>query len=71
MTSIYKNIVLKNLQKHYNRIFNGNMKTPLGRWELLYDHRMQKRIDRANEDHCGPCGSTYNANDYKNTTNSK
>lgn len=51
--------VFKNLQQYYNRIFNSNNTPPLGRWNLIYDHRMQKRIDRANEDHCGPCGSMY------------
>lgn len=59
MNSKYGIRVFNNLQKYYTRIMNGNTKTPLGRWDLIYDHRMQKRIDRANEDHCGPCGSMY------------
>jgi hypothetical protein len=29
---------------------------PLGRWNLVYDDRIDARIERANEDHCGPCG---------------
>lgn len=30
--------------------------TQLGRWGLIYDNKMDYRIDLANEDHCGPCG---------------
>lgn len=33
-------------------------KKTLGRWNLIYDQgQLQKRIDLANEDHCGPCGT--------------
>ena len=62
MSSKYSLNVFNNLQKYYKRIMNSNNKLPLGRWDLIYDHRMQKRIDRANEDHCGPCGSMYMQN---------
>jgi hypothetical protein len=79
MKSKYTFSVFNNLQKYYKRIINSNNKLPLGRWDLIYDHRMQKRIDRANEDHCGPCGSTYiqnasvdeNVNDVKDLGNTK
>ena len=62
--------VMKNIQKYFTRIMKSDTKLPLGRWQLIYDHRMQRRIDRANEDHCGPCGSMYMANS-ENNTNSK
>ena len=30
---------------------------PMGRWNLDYcDHKINKKIDLSNEDHCGPCG---------------
>ena len=69
MTSKYSINVFKNLQQYYNRIFNSSNTLPLGRWNLIYDHRMQKRIDRANEDHCGPCGSMYIENNNSTSTN--
>jgi hypothetical protein len=31
--------------------------TQLGRWGLIYDSKVNSRIDWSNEDHCGPCGS--------------
>lgn len=55
--------VFSNLQKYFHRVMSGNNKLPLGRWDIIYDHRMQKRIDRANIDHCGPCGSMYIQNE--------
>lgn len=31
--------------------------TPLGRWNIIYsDTRLNRKIDLANEDNCGPCG---------------
>lgn len=31
--------------------------TPLGRWNIDYcSKKMDRKIDLANEDHCGPCG---------------
>jgi hypothetical protein len=33
---------------------------PLGRWGLdLSDKQILHRVERANEDHCGPCGLEY------------
>jgi len=32
---------------------------PLGRWNIIYDERVKHRVERANEDHCGPCGQLY------------
>ena len=39
MTSKYSINVFKNLQQYYNRIFNSSNTLPLGRWNLIYDHR--------------------------------
>ncbi len=40
--------------------------TPLGRWNIDYClTKTALKIDRANEDHCGPCGHYI----IKNTTN--
>jgi hypothetical protein len=34
-----------------------NYKTPLGRWHMEKSNKqINNKIDRANEDHCGPCG---------------
>ena len=34
-----------------------NYKTPLGRWNMeKCNKQINNKIDRANEDHCGPCG---------------
>lgn len=31
----------------------------LGRWEIDYrEHIIKKKVEMANEDHCGPCGFT-------------
>jgi hypothetical protein len=31
--------------------------SPVGRWSLeTCDNKINARIDRSNEDHCGPCG---------------
>lgn len=41
--------------------------TPLGRWNIDYClTKTALKVDRANEDHCGPCGQ-YNI--IKNTPN--
>lgn len=29
----------------------------LGRWGLIHDQRVDRKVDWSNEDHCGPCGS--------------
>ena len=50
--------VIQTLTNYYRKIMHSDVK-PLGRWNLIYDHRLQKRIDMANTDHCGPCGSMY------------
>jgi hypothetical protein len=33
------------------------LQSPVGRWSLeTCDKKINARIDRSNEDHCGPCG---------------
>ena len=32
---------------------------PLGRWNIIYDERVSHRVERANEDHCGPYVDNY------------
>ena len=33
-------------------------KNILGRWKIDYcDKKLKRKIDLANEDHCGPCGA--------------
>jgi hypothetical protein len=33
------------------------LQSPVGRWSLeTCDNKINARIDRSNEDHCGPCG---------------
>ena len=44
-----------------------NKPLPLGRWNIIYDERVSQRVERANEDHCGPCGQLY----LKDLDNSK
>jgi hypothetical protein len=39
---------------------------PLGRWKPIYDERVNERVDRATEDHCGPCGQLYLNKEEKN-----
>lgn len=47
-------------------------KVLLGRWNIEYcNHKMNSKVDLANEDHCGPCGQyvfnkLYNKDDVKN-----
>jgi len=51
--------------KALNTIFNNfkgiftknNQKISLGRWNIdNCHHKINKKIDYSNEDHCGPCG---------------
>jgi hypothetical protein len=48
--------IINNFNKWKN-IYKTPM--PLGRWRPIYDERVNERIDRATEDHCGPCGQLY------------
>ena len=38
-------------------MFLPEQKIALGRWGTIYNNRLvNSRVDRSNEDHCGPCG---------------
>ena len=57
---IKQSIVLKErIGTRFIRAFEPDKPLPLGRWNLVYDERMSHRVERANEDHCGPCGQLY------------
>lgn len=57
-SSVTKNYNFKPIIKVINRIFMEKYQPPeLGRWGLVYDERVTRKIDWSNEDHCGPCGS--------------
>ena len=47
LVRILKNFIPKTLPK------------PLGRWNNDCYLKTNKKIDFANEDHCGPCGSSH------------
>jgi hypothetical protein len=37
--------------------FTKNPTIHLGRWSIIHNTKVvKKRVDLANEDHCGPCG---------------
>lgn len=41
-----------------NKLFSNNV-IQLGRWKIDYcDKKINRKIDMANDDHCGPCGLT-------------
>ena len=43
-----------------------NHPTPLGRWNIeTCSKKINKKVDFANEDHCGPCGNIFLHNKYK------
>jgi len=51
---------MRRFEKLIQRFMNNEPKKILGRWDI--DHcnkKTNKKIDYANEDHCGPCGQ-YN-----------
>ena len=52
---------MKNIIFHIQKIFVKTYKPPpLGRWNLeTCNKKINKKIDLANEDHCGPCGNKY------------
>ena len=44
----------------YYSVVKNEPKMSLGRWKLSYNNgHIDNRVDRANEDHCGPCGELY------------
>lgn len=57
------NFSLKKMRFEYIKTFVSNTlkrfedkEPPLGRWRRIEGKSADKRIDWANEDHCGPCG---------------
>ncbi len=47
-----------NLLNLFKKINNPLPDKVLGRWNIEYCRKkMNKKIDLANEDHCGPCGN--------------
>lgn len=63
MLNHVKNFVIKNsdnsvLFNIVSRVFDKPQIPPqLGRWGLIHDQRVNRKVDWSNEDHCGPCGS--------------
>lgn len=61
MNQMYKHLpetIMKKVVKYFNP-----KPTALGRWGRdISGDQMIKRIDRANQDHCGPCGYNQAAN---------
>ena len=42
---------------HIKTLIHFQEKKVLGRWNTEYcKHKIDKKIDLSNEDHCGPCG---------------
>ena len=58
-----RNTIVKNsdnnlVYKVINRVlFDKHLQPKLGRWGLIHDDRVDRKVDWSNEDHCGPCGS--------------
>lgn len=60
LTSMYKTTIPNSLlYMRISKIFS-TPKTSLGRWGAIENKQsLDRRIDMANEDHCGPCGQLY------------
>ena len=48
--------IIRNIKISKLSLFKEHKPPQLGRWGLIYDNKIDYRIDLANEDHCGPCG---------------
>ena len=62
MFNYVKTSLIKNTQhpvlQFIGRVFMNRYQPPkLGRWALIHDDRVNRKVDWSNEDHCGPCGS--------------
>lgn len=54
---------MNSLKNFIIKIIEKKPLSPLGRWNIDYCTKtINRKIDLANEDHCGPCGQ------YKNKT---
>ena len=49
--------MIRNILK---RLITKEKKTPLGRWNITYDHSELIKQNMANHDHCGCCGTPEN-----------
>jgi len=48
---------MKHFTNFIRKFISKPPSTPLGRWNIDYcSIKMARKIDLANEDHCGPCG---------------
>lgn len=46
------------INRFLNFIIKKQHKVNLGRWNIDYNiKQLNKKVDLANEDHCGPCGN--------------
>ena len=46
------------INRFLNFIIKEQPKMTLGRWNIDYNiKQLNKKVDLANEDHCGPCGN--------------
>jgi hypothetical protein len=62
---------MKNIIKSFIKKFTREPATQLGRWNIdTCVNKTNKKIDLANEDHCGPCGE-YVAKKLSEKTQSK
>ena len=42
------------------KIFRKELSKPLGRWKIEHcNKKIKLKVDRSNEDHCGPCGQSH------------
>ena len=56
------------ISKLPKRFISKKERISIGRWDIDYDMKtINYKIDRANQDHCGPCG--YTASKEKNYEN--
>ena len=70
--SLYQSIEMKNvLSNAYSYLSKARLSTwfipsvdqvtKLGRWTIDYNHQViQRKVDQANEDHCGCCVNEFN-----------
>ena len=61
--------VFSNLSK---RVISNVQWISIGRWDINYDMKtINYKVDRANQDHCGPCGYDVPSSILFNTTGIK
>lgn len=56
LNSLSNKIVVK-IKLLFTHVLKQKDKYNLGRWNITYDtKKIDRKVDLANEDHCGPCG---------------